>query len=112
MIHIQSGIQLAKRAKTGDTATLESAPPASLSTLTKMSARTFAVGLLHGTIQAPPGVNIPAVPLPILQAMEQTDNDFQTSLTSHVDGVLYFVFLFYTVQSQQLQLDPCMAMRI
>ena len=38
-----------------------------------MSARTFAVGLLHGTIQAPPGVNIPAVPLPVLQAMEQTD---------------------------------------
>ena len=31
-----------------------------------MSARTFAVGLLHGTIQAPPDVNIPAVLLRVL----------------------------------------------
>ena len=45
----------------------------SLSTLTKMSARTFAGGLIHGTILASTGVNIPAVPLSVLQAMEQTD---------------------------------------
>ena len=38
-----------------------------------MSVHTFAMGLLNGTIQAPPGVNIPAVPLPILQTMAQTD---------------------------------------
>ena len=43
-----------------------------------MSARTFAVGLLHGPIQAPPGVNIPAVPLPVLQAMAQTDRHDMT----------------------------------
>ncbi len=74
LIHIHAGLQLAKRAKTD--ATQESVPLASTSTcttLTKMSARTFAVGLLHGTIQAPPGVNIPAIPLPVLQAMAQTD---------------------------------------
>ena len=38
-----------------------------------MTARTFAVGLLLGTIQALPGLNIPAVPISVLQAMEQTD---------------------------------------
>ena len=38
-----------------------------------VSARTFAADLLHGTIQAPPGVNIPAVLLPVLEAMAQTD---------------------------------------
>ena len=74
LIHIQPGTQLAKTAKIGDTVIQpESAPPASTSSLTKTSARTFAVGLLHGTIQAPPGVNIPAVPLPVLQAMAETD---------------------------------------
>ena len=35
----------------------------SLSTLTKMSAHTFAGGLIHGTILAPTGVNI----IPIFQ---------------------------------------------
>ena len=73
LFHIQSGTQLAKRATIDDTTTLESALQASASTCTKMSAHTFAVGLLHGTIQASPGVNIPAVPLPVLQAMAQTD---------------------------------------
>ena len=62
-----------------------------MSTLTKMSARTFAVGLFHGTIQAPPGMNIPAIPIPVLQAMEQT-HGLQTSLTTFVDGVIYLVF--------------------
>ena len=38
-----------------------------------MSARTFAVGLIYGTIQAPQGVNIPATPLSVLQIMAQTD---------------------------------------
>ena len=38
-----------------------------------MSARTLAVGLIHGRIQAPQGVNIPAIPLSVLQTMEQTD---------------------------------------
>ena len=32
-----------------------------------------------GTIQAPPGVNIPAVLLPLLQAMAQTDITFPSS---------------------------------
>ena len=50
-----------------------------------MSARTFAVSLLHGTIQAPPRVNIS---LPVLQAMEQM-HGLQTYLTTFVDGVLY-----------------------
>ena len=84
-------MQLAKRTKADadGTATLESAPTSSTSTFTKMSAHTFAVGLLHGTIQAPPGMNIPAVPLSVLQAMEQT-HGLQTFLTSFVDGVLLF----------------------
>ena len=58
-----------------------------------VSARTFGAGLLHGTIQA---VNIPAVPLPVLQAMAQTDTwpcMHLISLTLSVDGVLYLVQL-------------------
>ena len=33
-----------------------------------------------GTIQAPPGVNIPAVLLPLLQTMAQTDTTFPIAL--------------------------------
>ena len=86
MVHIRPGIQLAKRAKTGDSTTLESAPLHSLTN--EISARTFAVGLLHGTIQPRPGVNIPAVPLTILQDMARA-HGLQTYLTYFVYGVLY-----------------------
>ena len=46
----------------------------------KMSALTFAVGLINGTLQPSPEVNLPAVPVPILQEMIQTNTwpaDFQ-----------------------------------
>lgn len=52
--------------------------------VSRMSARTFAVGYLNGTIQPAPGINIPAVPLPILQTMTQTNTwppDFSTFLS-------------------------------
>ena len=35
--------------------------------------RTFVAGFLNGTIQAPPGVSSPAVPLPVLETMAHTD---------------------------------------
>ena len=59
-----------------------------------VSARTFAAGLLHGTIQASPSVNIPAVPLPVLEAMAQIDTwppNFSEFFS--VDGMLYLVQL-------------------
>ena len=40
-----------------------------------MSARTFAVVLLHGNNPSSSDVNIPAVLLPLLQAMAQTETD-------------------------------------
>ena len=43
------------------------------------------------TIQAPPGVNIPAVLLPLLQAMAQTDTTFPSSNSDFfVDGKINF----------------------
>ena len=41
-----------------------------------------------GTIQAPPGVNIPAVLLPLLQAMVQTDRSTQPSLALALTSLL------------------------
>ena len=41
---------------------------------------TFAAGLLHGTIQAPPGVNIPDVPLPVLEATDTWPPNFSDFL--------------------------------
>ena len=44
-----------------------------------------------GTIQAPPGVNIPAVLLPLLQTMAQTDTTFpSSSFDFFVDGKINF----------------------
>ena len=45
-----------------------------------------------GTIQAPPGVNIPAVLLPLLQAMAQTDRHNLPYYSSDlfVDGKINF----------------------
>lgn len=37
--------------------------------INKASAQAFAQGLLSGQILAPPGVNMPAIPLPVLQDM-------------------------------------------
>jgi len=50
-----------------------SASDKAAATVTKMSARAFAVGYLNGTLQPAPGVNIPAVPLPVLRTMTQTN---------------------------------------
>ena len=83
LIHVQLGIQLAKRAKTDDTATIESAPPPSMTTPTKskMSVCTF------GTIQAP-RVNIPAVPLRLWH--RQTD----TWPPTFVDDMVCFIWCY------------------
>ena len=44
-----------------------------------------------GTIQAPPGVSIPAVLLPLLQAMAQTDTTFPSSSSDFfVDGKINY----------------------
>ena len=56
--------------------------------LTKMSTHTFAMCLLHGTIQALHVFNnIPAVSLPVLLTMAQTDANVATKL-SVLTGVL------------------------
>lgn len=43
-------------------------------TMPKMRARTFAVGLMNRTIQPTPQGSIPAIPLPLLQEMVETDS--------------------------------------
>ena len=54
-----------------------------------------------GTIQAPPGVSIPAVLLPLLQAMAQTDTTFPSSSPDFfVDGKINFSG--YIVQSASI----------
>ena len=54
-----------------------------------------------GTIQAPPGVNIPAVLLPLLQAMAQTDRHMQPSLALALTSLLMakLILVFWVVQS-------------
>ena len=50
----------------------------------KMSALTFAVGMLNGMLQPSPRVNLPAVPVPILHEMIRTNlwpSDFMKYLS-------------------------------